>query len=157
MLKNLEKHWPVISVLLLIALFASLWLWPEVQGPLSLAIIIVSVGMLIAFTIHRRVEENHKGLIDRSTMSRLIILDCVGILLVLASAMVVGSFVSRIVGTAVFNVLQASSPQWAEVVAMISSLLSALAAGIGVGWLVRSAWGKVEKSIVGEKAKASEA
>jgi hypothetical protein len=74
----------------------------------------------------------------------MIILDCVGILLVLISAMIVGSYVSKTVGLWVFEMLQSSTPQWAEVAAIISSLLSALAAGVGVGWLVRSMWARVE-------------
>jgi hypothetical protein len=78
--------------------------------------------------------------IDQPTMTRMIILDCVGILLVLVSAMVVGSFVSKIVGTRVFNALQTSAPLWAEAMAIVSSLLAALAAGVGVGWLVRTAF-----------------
>jgi hypothetical protein len=155
MLSSLEKHWHLISISLLIFLLASLWLWPEMQGPLSLAIIILSVGMLFAFTIHRRVGENRKGLIDRSTMAKLIILDCAGILLVLVSAMMVGSYVSKAVGTAVFNAMQVSNPQWAEVAAIISSLLSALAAGAGVGWVVRSAWARVEIVFTRDKTQAS--
>jgi hypothetical protein len=155
MLSSLEKHWPLISIVLLVLLLASLWLWPEKQGVLSLAIIITSVGMLLAFTVHRRVEENRKGVIDRSTMNRLIALDCIGILLVLVSAMVVGSYVSRAVGTAVYNAMQESAPEWAQTAAIISSLLAALAAGVGVGWVVRSAWGRVEKVLVGNKAQVS--
>jgi hypothetical protein len=144
MFPSLEKYWPLISIALLILLLASLWLWPERQGVLSLAIIVISVGMLFAFTIHRRVEGNRKGLIDQSTMMHMIVLDCVGILLVLVSVMMVGSYVSKLVGTAVFNAMQISAPQWAEVLAIISSLLSALAAGVGVGWVVRSVWGMME-------------
>ena len=157
MLSSLEKRWPLISIILLVLLLTSLWLWPERQGVLSLVIIIVSVGMLLAFTIHRRVEDNRKGMIDRSMMTRLIILDCVGILLVLVSAMYVGSYVSKVVGTAVYNALLASAPGWAEVAAVISGLLAALAAGVGVGWVVRSAWGRVEKAVINEKAITSSA
>jgi hypothetical protein len=152
MLSSLEKHWSIISIALLVLLLTSLWLWPERQSLLSLAIIIVSVGMLLVFTVHRRVDENRKGLIDRSTMKHLIILDCVGIFLVLALAMYVGSYVSKLVGTAVFNALQASNPRWAGAVAIISSLLAALAAGVGVGWLVRSVWVRVERLIIGRKS-----
>jgi hypothetical protein len=155
MLSSLEKHWPLISIALLVLLIASLWLWPERQGVLSLAIIIISVGMLLAFTVHRRVEENRKGLIDRSTMTKMIVLDCVGILLVLVSAMVVGSMVSKVVGTAVYSAVQESAPGWAQTAAIVSSLLSALVAGVGVGWVVRSAWGRVEKALVGSQVQSS--
>jgi hypothetical protein len=126
------------------------------QGPLSLVIIILSVGMLIAFTVHRRVDENHKGLIERSTMTKMIVLDCAGILLVLVSAMYIGNLVSKAVGTMVFNAMQASAPQWAETVAIIFSLLAALTAGVGVGWLVRAGWVKVEKLIVRNEPQTSE-
>ena len=155
MFTSLEKHWPFISIALLIILLASLWLWPEMQGVISLTIIILSVGMLLAFTIHRRLEENRKGLINSSTMSRLIILDCVGILLVLISAMVVGGLVSRLVGAEVFNALQESAPGWAEGMAILSSLLAALAAGVGIGWLVRSMWGRVETTLAKGQVQAS--
>jgi hypothetical protein len=146
MLTSLEKHGPLISIVLLVFLLASLLLWPEAQGGLSLVIIIISVGMLLAFTVHRRLEENHKGLIDRPTMTRLIILDCAGILLVLVSAMYVGSLVSKVVGEKVYDGMQESAPQWAEGVAITSSLLAALVAGVGVGWLVRSIFGKLERT-----------
>ena len=155
MFLTLEKHWPLVSTLLLIVLLACLWLWPALQGLLSLAIIVLSVGMLLAFTIHRRLEENCKGVIERSFMNRLIILDCVGILLVLVSAMIVGSFVSRVVGLWMYDVLLPSAPQWAEPAAIITSLVAALAAGVGVGWLVRSAWVRVEGPFVRSKAQAN--
>ena len=155
MLSSLEKRWPLISITLLVFLLACLWLWPALQGPLSLAIIVLSVGMLLVFTIHRRLEENRKGLIERSVITRLIVLDCVGILLVLVSAMAVGGYVSKTVGLWVFEMLQSSAPQWAEVTAIISSLLSALAAGVGVGWLVRSMWVRVEGAFVRSKAQAN--
>jgi hypothetical protein len=103
----------------------------------------------------RRLEENRKGMIDRSAMTRLIILDCVGTLLVLVSAMAVGSYVSKAVGAAVYSAMQESTPEWAEAAAIISSLMSALAAGVGVGWVVRSAWVRVEKVLVGNKAQVS--
>jgi hypothetical protein len=155
MLPSLEKHWPLISIALLVLLLASLWLWPERQGVLSLAIIILSVGMLLAFTIRHRMDENRKGVIDRSTMTHLIILDCVGILLVLISAMVVGSYVSKVVGIAVYSAMQEPAPQWAQAATIVSSLMSALAAGVGVGWVVRSAWGRVEKALVKGQVQAS--
>jgi len=42
----------------------------------------------------------------------------------------------------------------AEPGAIIDSLLAALAAGFSVGWLVRSAWVRVENTFVGKKAEA---
>jgi hypothetical protein len=71
-------------------------------------------------------------------LKRIIVLDCLGILLVLCSAMVVGNLVSKAVGALVIRVLKPSSQQWAEPAAIVISLLAALAAGFGVGWLVRS-------------------
>ena len=85
------------------------------------------------------------------------IFDGTAILPVLGSAMVVGTFVSKVVGTAVFNVMQASNLMWTEVTAIVSSLLAALAAGVGVGWMVRSVWGKVENAVINEKAITSSA
>jgi hypothetical protein len=155
MLSTLEKHQPLISIVLLSFLLTSLWLWPEMQGLMSLVIIILSVGMLFAFTVHRRMEENRKGLIDRSTMAKIIILDCAGIMLVLVSAMAVGSYVSKVVGTAVYSAMRESAPRWAEEAAIAFSLLSALAAGAGVGWLVRSAWARVEIVFTRDKTQAS--
>jgi len=57
------------------------------------------------------------------------------------------------VGTTVINALQASAPQWSEVAAIVSDLLAALAAGVGVGCLVRSAWVRVENLFTGNKVK----
>jgi hypothetical protein len=100
-------------------------------------------------------EENRKGLIDRSTMAKIIILDCAGIMLVLVSAMAVGSYVSKVVGTAVYSAMRESAPRWAEEAAIAFSLLSALAAGVGVGWVVRSVWGRVENILAKKKVQVS--
>ena len=83
----------------------------------------------------------------------MIILDVMGILLVLGMAMVVGRTVSEAVGTAVYNALLTSSPQWAEAAAIVSGSLAGLAVGVGVGWLVRV--GRAEKSIFERQAKTS--
>lgn len=155
MLSSLEKRWPLISILLLISLLASLWLWPEAQGPLSVEIIVLSVGMLLSFTIHRRLEESRQGALDHSVLWRMIILDVVGVLLVLGLAMYVGSLVSQAVGTAVYNALLESHLGWAEAAAIVSGLLAALAVGVGVGWVVRSVWVRVDGAFVRSKAQAN--
>jgi F0F1-type ATP synthase assembly protein I len=54
--------------------------------------------------------------------------------------------VSKVVGEKVYDGMQESAPQWAEGVAITSSLLAALVAGVGVGWLVRSIFGKLERT-----------
>lgn len=148
MLNILEKHWHLISIVLLIVLLASLCLWPEVQEPLSIAIIVLSVGALISHTVYRRLEDDRKGLIERSAMVRIIFLDILGILLVLVLAMVVGNLVSRMVGIAVFNALQTSALQQAEKMSNISSFLAALIAGAGIGWLMRFVWARLETALV---------
>ena len=61
------------------------------------------------------------------------------------------------VGTTVINALQASAPQWSEVAAIVSDLLAALAAGVGIGWLVRSVWVRVESLFAGNNTQTSEA
>jgi hypothetical protein len=75
--------------------------------------------------------------------------------LLFLSALIVGSLVSKTVGMAVYDALQASAPGWAESAAITSSLMAALTAGVGVGWLVRSMWGKFERIITRKKSKPS--
>jgi hypothetical protein len=147
-LKILEKHWPLLSIVFLIVLLASQCLWPELLGPLSIAVIVLSVGSLITLTVYRRLEEKRIGHIERAAMVYFITLDILGILLVLISAMVVGSFASKMVGTAVFNAFNASALQHAEEVSSISSLLAALTAGAVIGWLMRSVWERVEGVLI---------
>jgi hypothetical protein len=84
----------------------------------------------------------------------MIALDVLGILLVMCAAMVVGNGVSRLVSQSVLRALEQTSQQWAELAAILSGLLAALAAGIGIGWLVRTAWVRLENLFAGEKVKA---
>jgi hypothetical protein len=69
--------------------------------------------------------------------------------------MYVGSLASKAVGTRVYNVMQASAPKWAEAAAILSGLLAALAAGVGVGWLVRFVWVRVENGFIRNKPQIS--
>gem|GEM_PF-7046966 len=56
MLKTLQRFMPVISILLLITLLVTLFLYPNSSSAFSIVILTISIGAAIFFTIHRNWE-----------------------------------------------------------------------------------------------------
>ncbi len=56
MLKAIQRFIPIISILLLIALFVTLFLYPNSPSTFSILILTFSIGIAIIFTIYRNWE-----------------------------------------------------------------------------------------------------
>jgi O-antigen ligase len=61
MLTTLEKRWPLISLVLLLALLASLFLWLGVRSPLTTALLIIALGAAVFFVVRRQVQAYRDG------------------------------------------------------------------------------------------------
>ncbi len=134
MLKTLEKSWPIISLLFILAILASLFFWPTTSRLLSLIVMGVGLAAIIAFTIQRQVQAHKQGKLTRQVLVRNIVVDVLGILLTMAAVILVagktGAYIGLVVGKA-----------WG----VTAGILSSLAVGFGVSLLARWGWRKLTK------------
>ena len=128
MLKQLEKHRILVSIIITVVALSSLIFWPMYSRIISKAIFVVSISMAVAFLVRNHWQAYLQAECTREKMTRNISLDLVGLLLTMAAAIFAGG--------------QAGG--WA-------GLRGGLWAGLGAGflagflaaWVVRSLWGKV--------------
>ena len=126
MLKHFEKHRLLISILLTTVTLATLYLWPAYSRPISSGILLMSMGMAVAFIAQKHRQAYDQAECTREKMKRNMSLDIVGLL----SSVAVAIFAGGLAG------------QWAG---MRAGLCAGLVAGFLVGflaaWVVRSIWG----------------
>ena len=128
MLKQLEKHRILVSIIITVVALSSLIFWPMYSRIISKAIFVVSISMAVAFLVRNHWQAYLQAECTREKMTRNISLDLIGLLLTMAAAIFAGG--------------QAGG--WA-------GLRGGLWAGLGAGflagflaaWVVRSLWGKV--------------
>ena len=138
MLKNLEKSWPIISIVFILAILASLFFFPSITRLLSLIVMCVGLMAIITFTVQRQVQLHHQGKITRQALARNIVVDVTGILVTMAAVILVA-------GKAGAYVSQAATKAWGVTAGILLSLAAGLAAGFGVSLLARWGWGKLTK------------
>jgi hypothetical protein len=145
MSKALEKFWPIISLLLILALLVSLLFWPAPARSLSEIVLFVGIGMAVFFTIRRNWQAHQQGKITRARFVRSTILDLIGLALTMAAALWLGgaaaAFSTRLAGQYAAQRAGASS------LAVIAGLLAAVTAGFLAGWLVQHAWESLMKRL----------
>jgi len=61
MLKHLEKHWPLISILFTLAILASLFFLPGATRLLSLLVMGLGILAILTFTVRRHVQAHRQG------------------------------------------------------------------------------------------------
>jgi len=81
MINNLEKYWPFISILLLLILLAILIFMPSMSGTISVAALLVSLGMAIVFIVRRQLNNYRSGKTNRAGMLREIAVEIFGLLI----------------------------------------------------------------------------
>ncbi len=146
MLKTLEKSWPIISILLIIAILASLFFWPSITQPLSLIVMGAGLAAIITFTIQRHVQAHREGKITRQMLARNLVVDVLGILVTMTAVIASTSLsTSLVAGKAGAYVGQAAGRAWGVTAGVLSSLVAGLVMGFGVSLLVRWGWGKLTK------------
>ncbi len=92
MLEYLEKHRIFISTVLIAIALTTLLFWPMFSNLTSMAIFLISPGMVIvlSFQKHQRAYQNAEA--TREKMLRKFSLDVIGLLLVLAAAILAGEW-----------------------------------------------------------------
>jgi len=131
MFKTLESHWLFISISLLLILLAVLFFMPSISGTISVATLLVSLGMAIVFIVRRQLKSYRSGKTNRAGMLRNITVEIFGLLLTIALAFLI---VVHVIG-----IMNLSSGLWEMGIAIALSLLI----GLVIGWLVKVTWGRL--------------
>lgn len=117
-----------IPLLLLLALLASMFFWPNVAPLISIALLVISIGMTLFLTAQKHWQTYRKAEYTREKALRNLILDLLGLLLTMGTAIYVGGLAGGYFGV--------RTGLW-------FGLLAGFAGGFLAAWLVRSTWGKL--------------
>jgi hypothetical protein len=131
MIAFFESRWIIISISLLLILLAVPFFMPSMLGTISVATLLVSLGMAIVFIVRRQLNNYRSGRINRTGMLRSSCVEIAGLLLTIALAFLI---VGRVI-----EMMNPSSDLWEMGIAIALSLLI----GLIVGWLVRVTWGRL--------------
>ena len=145
MLKALEKYWPLISILLTLALLDCLLFWPSVSPPLALVVVVLSIGMAILFSVQKHVRAYRQGMLDRPALTRNIFVDVFGTLMIIVAALLLVGRVAQVVGLAAGRAAESQWPGTGALLGMLAGLLAGLPIGIGIALLVQMTWGRLVK------------
>jgi len=135
MLTSLPKHAPTISILLLIALLATLLFYPASSSAVSMVIIvfgigtaIAGIGTAIAFVIHGNWGKHKAGELSKTEFLRNTTLDLLGLVLTMGVAMWLGRLAGGYAG---------------QIWGMLAGIVAGIAVGFGAVFLVHRIWRKV--------------
>ena len=96
MLETLRTSWAFVSLLLIFALLACLVFWPALAQPLGAAVLVMSLGMTVLFTIQNHWQHRRAG--GGNQFIRDLALDLLGLGLTLGAAMYAGQLAGAYVG-----------------------------------------------------------
>ena len=143
MINFLQKHWPYLSLILIIALLASLFFWPALSSPLGMAVLVLAVGIAIVFTVRRHWNAYKNGELTRTQLTRKIAVDVLGILITISLISFLGGLAGQYVGFLAGNAAEVRWPGVGAVVGIIAATLSAFVVGFGVRMLMGWTWGRL--------------
>jgi hypothetical protein len=132
MLTALEKHWPWISIFLLLTLMASFVFLPEVSSLLSIAVLALGLGLAVLFIVRRQVIAYRAGEISRGRLVRNLIWEIAGMLLTIGLAVTLSRLAASYLNL-----------HFTGMAALVVSVLAALAIGALSGVLVQRTWGRL--------------
>jgi hypothetical protein len=136
-----QKFWPLFSALLILAILASIFIFPSITRMVSLAVILLGMGISIFLTIQRHRKGQQAGKITPAFMRRAIALDISGLLLTMGVVM----FLAAKAGA---YTAQAASAAWGGTAGILVAIVAGLIVGVMVGLLARWLWGKLTKPIL---------
>jgi hypothetical protein len=145
MQKRIQKLWTVLSILLLLFVLASLIFFPSLTRFLSLAAILLGLGISIFFIVQRHRKAHQAGKITLVFMRRAIAIDIAGLLITMGMVMFAA-------GRAGAYAAQAATTAWGMTVGILAAIAVGLVSGVVLGLLVRLLWGKLTKPILAKAA-----
>ena len=133
MFKNLQKHAPTISILLLLALIVALFFSPPSVRMISSIVIIFGIGTAIIFTVQNNWQEHIEGQITLTEFLRNTFIDLLGLTLVMGLAIFFGRLAGDYVGTNL---------------GVFMGIIAGMAVAFGVAFGFRTLWGKVAEPLM---------
>lgn len=135
MLKIIQKYVPVISILLLVILLATLLFYPDRAQGLSTIILIFGIGTAVVFAIQGNWETKQndepfgsaQDRLSNAQFARNTAIDLLGLVLIMLSAMWLGRMAGSYAG---------------ETWGIIAGIISGIAVGFGAALVAGKVWGR---------------
>jgi hypothetical protein len=140
MLRLLQKHTIVISILLLITLFITLFLYPNSSSTFSILILIISIGAAIIFTVHRNWEAKQSNELTNTQFTCNTFLDLLGLALTMGVAIWLGRWAGGYAGQAVGIKIGLGR-------GMIAGIFVGMGAGFAGALVVGRVWGRASEPL----------
>lgn len=132
---------------LISAIFFVIWLWPEASSTIMWIVVIVGISIVIISTIRRNYVMYKMGRCSKQDFFRKLVIDIAGIILVLIIAVLLAGLSASYISQNVGKAIESSNPGLGVPVGLFSGIIAAVLIGLGVGYLVRSIWVRLTKSI----------
>lgn len=129
---TLQNSWPLISILLLVALAAAIILVPSSAGIFIGLMLLLGPGMAIFFIVAREIWAYRAYQIDQAAMIRNIFFEVLGLLLAIALAILL---VQVVIGLITSFVGGSSG--------LVIVMVTAMLVGLGASWLIKVTWGEL--------------
>jgi hypothetical protein len=146
MLKSLEKTWPFVSILLTLAILASIFFLPAATRLLALFIMLLGLGVTVLLTVRKHLQAHRQGKLDRKQLAGRIAVDVPGVLLTMAAVIPSGACAGQLVGQWGGRAAESRWPGWGTAVGILAGILAGAIVGGSAGALVRWLWGRLTRS-----------
>jgi hypothetical protein len=140
---TLMKLFAPICIVLIIATIASLFLRPNAAPTLMWITILSGIAVSVILAVDRQYKRYLKEHHSRAKLVRNAGVDILGILLTIGVAIWLAGFVAALIFPAAASAGESVSPGMGNVIGILSGLVSAMAVGLGVGFLFHWIMGKL--------------
>lgn len=146
MFKVLERLWPILSILLTMAVLASIFVLPGATRLLALTAVLLSAGATILLTVRRHLQAHRQGRLSRRQLAARLAADLPGILLTMSAAIAAGAHVGRLASQWALLAAEARWPGWGLASGVLVGIVAGLAAGGTAAALIRWLWRRLTGS-----------
>ena len=126
----------LIPFLLILVLILSVWLLPSATPALGIALIVTSLAIAVFSIFMKHRTAYLQGRLTRTAFMRSTFLDVFGILLAMALAVLLGSYIAGMVTRPISN----------DSTRLMAGITVGLLVGLGVGIFVSWTWGRFIKT-----------
>jgi hypothetical protein len=126
----------LVPFLLILVLILSIFLFPIATPALGMGLIVISLSIALFSIFRKHRTAYQQGRLTRATFVRNTLLDVFGILLAMALAVLLGSYLAGLV----------TLPISSDSTRLLAGIIVALPVGLGVGFLVNWTWGRLAKT-----------
>ena len=126
----------LVPFLLILVLILSIFLFPIATPALGMGLIVISLSIALFSIFRKHRTAYQQGRLTRAAFVRNMFLDVFGILLAMALAVLLGSYLAGLV----------TLPISSDSTRLLAGIIVALPVGLGVGFFVNWTWGRLIKT-----------